>query len=673
MRTLMFALLGSASLLAGACAAQTPTKPGQLDWPTYGGDHTGARFSGAKQITPANVGTLTPAWTFHMRPADAAPIEAGFGGPPPPGVAGGAPPSAAPAGAPTPSAAERAQASAEGVAPRRRTSRFGPSEATPVMVDGLLYMTTPYRKVVALRPETGEVAWTYDMTTPGVPSVRGVEYWPGDGKAPPAIVFGTRDAKLISLDAKTGKPTAGFGVDGIVDMRTPEVLNGTEGSLGMTSPPIVYGNLIITGSNTQEQPALGAAGDIRAWDARTGKLVWTFHTVPRAGEFGFDTWKGDSAKQRSGANGWGFMTLDETRGVVYVPLGAPAWDRYGGDRKGANLFGSSVVALNAKTGERLWHYQVVHHDIWDFDLEAPPTLFDVKKDGKTIAAVGIVSKNGLMFILDRVTGKPVYSVEERAVPKSDLPDEESWPTQPFPSAPPPISRITMTRAELADLTPEHKAFCENLVDANNINLGGPYLPTGAGRTTVNFPGTIGGANWGGGAFDPTSGYFIINTFDLGQMQSLVPNPTGPLPYRMNQPFGRFWQPTGRLPCQKPPWGKLVAVDVNKGTIAWESVLGVTDVLPEALQKTGRPSMGGPIVTAGGVIFIGGTDDARFRAFDAKTGAELWSTKLEASGHATPMTYVGKDGRQYVLIVSTGGTFLDSPLTSDAVTAFALPK
>jgi quinoprotein glucose dehydrogenase len=255
MRTLMFALLGSASLLAGACAAQTPTKPGQLDWPTYGGDHTGARFSGAKQITPANVGALTPAWTFHMRPADAAPIEAGFGGPPPAGAAAAAPP----AGAPVPSAAERAQASAEGVAPRRRTSRFGPSEATPVMVDGLLYMTTPYRKVVALRPETGEAVWTYDMTTAGVPSVRGVEYWPGDGKAPPAIVFGTRDAKLISLDAKTGKPTAGFGVDGIVDMRTPEVLNGTEGSLGMTSPPIVYGNLIITG---------GAAGDIRAWDAR---------------------------------------------------------------------------------------------------------------------------------------------------------------------------------------------------------------------------------------------------------------------------------------------------------------------------------------------------------------------------------------------------------------------
>ena len=667
MKRLLLVLMAGVSLAAADASAQT--KPGQLDWPTYGGDHSGARYSGATAITPANVSKLAPAWTFHMRPADAAPIESGFGGPPPPGAAamagGGAPPA--------PSSAERAQAQAEGVAPRRPRSRFGPSEATPLMVDGLLYVPTPYRKIVALRPETGETVWTYDMTTPGVPSVRGVEYWPGDGKTPPRIVFGTRDAKLIALDAKTGKPVEGFGEGGVVDMRTVEILNGTQGSLGMTSPPIVWGDLIITGSNTQEQPALGAAGDIRAWDARTGKLVWTFHTVPRPGEFGADTWAAGSAKQRSGNNGWGLMTVDEARGIVYVPLGAPTWDRFGGDRKGANLFGTSVVALDAKTGKRLWHYQVVHHDIWDFDLEAPPTLFDVKKDGKIVPAVGIVSKSGLMFILDRVTGKPVYPVQEKPVPKSDVVGEEAWPTQPFPSAPPPLSRITASRADLSDVTPEHKAFCENLVDSNNINLGGPFLPTGAGRTTVNFPGTIGGVNWGGGAFDPASGYFIVNTFDLGQMQSLVPNPDGPMAFRMNQPFGRFWEPKARMPCQKPPWGKLVAVDVNKGTIAWESVLGVTDSLPEAIQKTGRPSMGGPIVTAGGVVFIGATDDNRFRAFDAKTGAELWSTKLEASGHATPMTYVGKDGRQYVLIVSTGGTFLDSPLTSDAVTAFALPK
>ena len=333
---------------------------------------------------------------------------------------------------------------------------------------------------------------------------------------------------------------------------------------------------------------------------------------------------------------------------------------------------NEVVALDARTGKRLWHFQVVHHDIWDFDTESPPALMDIRRGGKTIPAVGVVSKSGYMFILDRVTGKPVYKVEEKPVPASDVPGEEASPTQPFPQKPAPIARTTMTRADLAQVTPELKAYCEGFVDKNNVNMGGPYLPTGAGRITVNFPGTLGGANWGGGTFDPRLGYYIVNTHDLAQVQQLAPDPTGPLAFKQGPGLGRFWQDATRLPCQAPPWGRLVAVDVNTGDIVWQSVLGVSDNLPEGKQKTGRPNIGGAISTAGGLVFVAATDDARFRAFDTKTGAELWTAKLPAAAHATPMTYRGKDGKQYVVIVSTGGSFLNSPIVSDAVTAYALP-
>jgi quinoprotein glucose dehydrogenase len=644
------------ALMAGAALGQGLAGRAQAadgDWPTYGHDAGGARFSPLSQINTGNVAQLKPAWTYHMRPQEAAAPQAE-------------------------GAAVAAQREAEGAGPSRPASRFSASEATPLMVGGLLYLSTPYRAVVALQPETGQTVWRYDVAGPGQPSLRGVEYWSGNGHAAPEILFGTRDGRLIALDAKTGAPVAGFGVAGTLDLKTPDVMgqtpaNGRPPPYGLTSPPLVYKDLVITGSAVQEFPALGAYGDIRAWDARTGKRVWTFHAVPRPGEFGHDTWAGDSWQGRSGVNNWGFMTADIPRGIVYVAFGAPSWDRYGGDRKGANLFSTAVVALDAKTGKRLWHFQVVHHDIWDFDTESPPTLMDVKHDGRTIPAVGIVSKSGYMFILDRVTGKPIYKVEEKPVPASNVPGEEASKTQPFPQKPQALARTTMTRADLADVTPELKAYCQDFVDKNDVNLGGPYLPVGADRVTVNFPGTLGGANWGGGAFDPALGYYFVNTQDLGQEQKLVPAAAGaPLPMKQGPIFGRFWQESTRMPCQKPPWGRLVAVNVNTGDIVWTSVLGVTDTLPEGLQKTGRPNIGGAIVTGGGLVFVGATDDARFRAFDAKTGAELWTVKLPAAAHATPMTYKGADGKQYVVIVSTGGSFLNSPLVSDAVTAYALP-
>ena len=646
----MKARMWTLALLAGAALAP-PAHAADGDWPTYGHDAGGGRFSPLDQINPGNVAQLKPAWTFHMRPEAAA--------------------------APAEGAAAAAQREAEGAGPNRGNSRFSGSEATPLMVGGLLYLSTPYRTVVALQPETGKTVWSYDVPGPGQPSLRGVEYWSGNGHAAPEILFGTRDGRLIALDAKTGKPVVGFAAGGVLDMKTPDVMGQTPANsrfpaYGMTSPPLVYKDLVITGSAVQEFPAIGAYGDIRAWDAQTGKLAWTFHTVPRPGELGHDTWAGDSWSGRSGVNNWGFMTADIARGIVYVALGAPSYDRYGGDRQGANLFSTAVVALDARTGKRLWHFQVVHHDIWDFDTESPPTLMDVKHGGKTIAAVGVVSKSGYMFILDRVTGKPVYEVEEKPVAPSNVPGEEASKTQPFPRKPAPLARTTMSRADLADVTPELKAFCQDFVDKNDVNLGGPYLPAGADRVTVNFPGTLGGANWGGGAYDARLGYYFVNTFDLAQEQKLVPAPDGPLPMKQGPIFGRFWQDGTRMPCQKPPWGRLMAVNVNTGDIVWQSVLGVSDNLPAGQQKTGRPNIGGAIVTGGGLLFVGATDDARFRAFDAKTGAELWTVKLPAAAHATPMTYRGQDGKQYVVIVSTGGSFLNSPLVSDAVTAYALP-
>jgi quinoprotein glucose dehydrogenase len=366
------------------------------------------------------------------------------------------------------------------------------------------------------------------------------------------------------------------------------------------------------------------------------------------------------------------MTVDVKRGIVYMPFGAPAWDRYGGDRKGANLYSSSLVAADARTGKYLWHFQSVHHDIWDNDTQAPPVLIDVRKGGRTIPAVAVVSKNGLLFMLDRTNGQPVHAIEERRVPSSDVPGELAWPTQPFPVVTPPLTRTTFSMDDIATVTPELKAWCENWVKSNNMKYGSIYLPVGYKTVTINFPGLQGGANWGGTSFDPSSGLLFVNTLDLGQVTSLEPATQGPLPFGRGPVSGRFMQEGTRLMCQQPPWGRLSAVDVNTGKLVWQSVLGVTDSLPADRQKTGRPNVGGSIATAGGLVFIGATDDSRLRAFDSKTGAEVWTYKLPASAHATPITYAGRSGKQFVVIAATGGSFLNSPIDSDSISAFSLP-
>jgi quinoprotein glucose dehydrogenase len=624
------------------------------EWPTYGHDSGGQRFSPLTQVTPANVNSLRAAWVYHMRPEGAV-VEPGF------------------------AREGRAQAA----------PRFAVSEATPLIVHGVLYVTTPYHRVVALDAVSGKEVWTYHLPANDQAELRGVEYWPGTRKETSRIIFGTRNGKLIELDAATGAPVIEFGDHGVLNTNTPEILNGfASANDGYSSTPMLYKGLIITGGMTQEWPTLGPAGDVRAWDVHTGALRWTFHSVPRPGERFHDTWEGDSWKARSGTNVWGFMTVDTKRGIVYLPFGAPAYDRYGGDRPGNNLYDTTLVALDASTGQYRWHFQVVHHDIWDYDLEAPPVLIDVKRNGKTIPAVAVVNKTSLLFLLDRVTGKPIFGVEERSVPASDVPAEQPSTTQPFPLKPVPLARMSMSDADVATVTPELESYCRKFIADNNLLLKGPYQPVTYKRLRVQFPGTLGGANWGGMSFDPALGYLFVNTSDLGQVQGFMDRPSddsasstaSPGPFRradQNVPYmdmprgGRFKEPVSNMMCNQPPWGSLTAVNVNTGDVVWTSTLGVTDSLPDDKKNTGRPNLGGSIATAGGLVFIGGTDDDRFRAFDASTGKELWTYRLGAAAVAVPSTYLGKDGKQYVVIVSTGGSFIEAPLSDDSITAFAL--
>jgi len=651
---------GAALLPLSATSGQTAPggakSPGR-DWPTLGGEPGGSRYSTLASITPANASTLKPVWTYHMKPAGAA--------------------------ASAPSAVDREQARSEQMGPGpsarqgmgvtggpfARGGRFAPSESVPLVVGGVMYLATPYSRIVALDAATGKERWVHQLPANVQPATRGMDYWPGDGRNPPALIFGTNDGRLRAIAAADGTPVPGFGEAGSVNLRTPDVMvGGPNKPYAMNSPPMIWRNVVITGSSVGEAVG-GALGDVRGWDAATGRLLWTFHTVPRAGEPGHDTWASDSGLNRGGVNAWGLMSVDVARGIAYIPLGAPANDRVGTDRPGNNLYSTSVVAVDAATGKYRWHFQITHHDIWDNDAEAPPTLIDVKRDGKVIPAVAIESKNGLLFVLDRVTGKPVYPVAEHPVPASDVPGEATSPTQPFPARPAPLARMGMKPDEIADVTPELAAFCRKLVDDNKLVLGQPYTPPTYNRPMVYFPGTLGGVNWGGGSYDPKLGLYIVNAFQLGQIMQITADGKGGFTNR-GPVNGRFWQPETRMPCQAGSWGDLVGVNVHTGTIAWRSRLGVTDAAPEGRQLTGRPSLGGPITTAGGVTFVAATDDARLRAFETRSGRELWAAKLPASAHTNPITY-GVGRRQYVAIVSTGGSFLGSPVDSDQLTVFGL--
>ncbi len=671
---------------AGAFAQSTDLSK---EWPTYGHDPGAMRFSPLTEITPANVSKLKVAWVYHLKPEGyVAPAGGRGAGRGPAGGPAGATPAAGGRGALVPTG-DVPDAPQFGGGRGRGVGAFRPSQVTPLVINGVMYITSPYQRMCALDPTSGREIWCYQLPT-GVPSTRGAEYWPGDGKTPPQIVFGGSDGKLYSVDARTGKPNLEFGDNGIVNMNTEDMTHGLPSRNALTSPPIVFKNLVIAGGTTQEVPALGTAGDVRAWDMRTGKVVWKFHSIPGEGEKYNNTWAKDSWKNRSGVNVWGFITVDEKRGIVYMPYGAPSVDQYGGDRSGDNLFSTSLVAADANTGKYLWHFQIVHHDIWDYDMTGAPALIDVKKGGKTIPAVAAINKVGLLFLLDRVTGKPIYGVEERPVAQSEVPLERTSKTQPFPVKPPPLARMSMKAEDVATVTPELEKACRALMEG--VQLGGPYLPVSYNRLRVQFPGNHGGVNWFGTSFNPQLGYLFINANELGQLSGLRDHdpqkgpatgsgqgnrvdPSGP--YEGVPGGGRFSvknpDSPQQLPCQQPPWGTLTAVNVNTGEFAWRVPLGVTDSLPADKQNTGRPGNGGTIATAGGLVFIGATDDARFRAFDAKTGREVWTYKLKGAAETTPISYQGKDGKQYIVITATGGGFFNNPVTDDSILAFTLDK
>jgi glucose dehydrogenase len=606
------------------------------DWPMYNRDLAGTRFSPLRQIDASNAGKLKPAWSYNL------------------GMA---------------------------------TGNEAGSEFTPIVVKGVLYLSA-FHYVTALDPDSGREVWRYDLKE-GSPSKRGVAYWPGDKTNPARIIF-TSGSKMLALNASTGQLDPGFGNEGTVEMTVP-----------YNSAPVVYKNLLIVGANTPEAPKTGPPGDTRAYDARTGKKLWEFHSTPRAGEFGHETWEGESAKNRSGVNNWGFsLTLDAERGILYTVFGGPNTNFWGGDRKGNDLFANSVVALDAETGKMKWYYQVVHHDLWDFDLPGPPTLLDVVVKGKKIPILAQTAKTGYMYILDRVTGKPVFGIDEKPVRASQVPGEQSSPTQPVPVKPLPLARMNYGSEDIvspSDTTAEHAKFCAELqARSGGFYNEGPFTPyvyreAGAKPySTIIFPGAIGGVNWGGAAADPESGYLFVNSSDEASIGWVEKKPDGsPVLFDRNSivgPMSRFHWSEGdprigniphagehAWPCQKPPWGRLIAVDAHTGDFAWQVPLGITDELPLARRNTGRLNLGGPIATAGGLVFIGATNDRRFRAFDSKTGRELWSARLDASAHAVPITYAGKTGKQYVAIVAGGnGTLDDATPGAEALVVFALP-
>jgi Glucose dehydrogenase len=630
-----------ASLIVLACLSSILTAVAQSrgsEWRYYGGDEGGSRYSNLSQINRENVRELRRAWTYHTGELElglaTAPFQASF-------------------------------------------------SCTPLVVNGVMYFSTPSSRVIALDAETGTELWKFDPQANKQQrefnSHRGVAYWEDVAANDRRILSGTVDGKLVELDAKTGKPVETFGSNGMVDLRAggaDRFQQDPSWGARVTSPPVIFKDLVIIGWGLPEYPAKGPSGDVRAYHVRSGKLIWTFHTVPHPGEFGSNTWSNDSWKDRMGANVWSTMSVDQKRGIVFLPIGSPAYDFYGGDRKGKNLFGNSLVALNAATGKLIWYFQMVHHDLWDYDLPAQPSLITIRQNGRAIPAVVQVTKMGFVFVFNRLNGKALFPIEERPVPQSSVPGEETWPTQPFPVKPPSLTRQTMTREEISKVSAESQRYCTELFD--KLTNKGPYTPAGL-QPTLMFPGYHGGGNWSSASFDPTSDYLYVNMNEDGAVGQMNPQPPGsPIPFIRRgrfEEYAWFRDKNGR-PCQQPPWGTLSAVNLKTGEIAWHVPLGVVDELEaKGVHNTGSQNLGGSIVTAGGLVFIAGTTDRRFRAFDSKTGTQLWETRLEANGHATPITFVGKKtGKQFVVVAAGGGGFLRqlSSVLSDTVVAYSLP-
>jgi quinoprotein glucose dehydrogenase len=604
------------ALGAAATRAASPSPPWQ--WQHYGGDAGATRYAPLDQINRSNVKRLRVAWTHRTGDASARPVTT--------------------------------------------------IECTPIVVDGVMYLTTAQLKVQALDAATGKLLWTFDPLAgmrrrPGVS--RGVTFWqdPDDSKI--RRIFAPLRDQLFGLDAATGKPVPGFANEGALDLKKDFDPDRPELPMKITSPVVMFRDLVITGGGGGDGADQQAPGHIRAFDARTGKRRWIFHTIPKRGEFGHETWGGDSWKRAGGTNNWGGLSLDSKRGWVFVSTGSPAFDYYGGDRKGTNLFGNCVLALDAATGKRVWHYQLVHHDVWDYDLPCQPALITVRRNGRIMDAVAQVTKMGLVFLFERETGKPLFPIEERPIPKSDVPGEELWPTQPFPLKPPPLNRLAFTESEITNLSPESHAAVKEVWSRSR---GGVIYTPPSKQGTIVHPGFRGGVLWGGCSFDPKLNYLFVNSDENTNRITLAEAGEGkPYPYELPERI-RLYDPEG-YPAIKPPWGYLTAIDLESGEFAWRVVTGeFPELKARGIPKTGTPSNGGTLATGGGLVFFAGTFDEKIRAFDSRSGELLWEHALEAAGFATPCTYEA-DGKQYVVIAAGGGKGFTRP--GDQFVAFAL--
>jgi glucose dehydrogenase len=684
--------------LGQTSAAQEPrpTSEHQQDWPGYGGAPGNSHYSNLDQINRDNVKQLTVAWSFD-------------------------------------------------------TGEEGGLQTSPIIVGGVLYGLTPTQKVFALDAATGKQLWKFDSGVTGSQPNRGLAYW-SDGKDK-RILVGALNF-LYALDATSGQPIPGFGTQGRIDLR--ENLGrepASSQSIYLTSPGIIYKDLIIVGGrNPETLPA--PPGDVRAYDVRTGKLRWSFHTIPHPGEFGYTTWPKQAWKTSGAANNWAGMALDPRRGIVYVPTGSAAFDFYGEDRTGDDLFANCLIALNAETGKRIWHFQGVHHDLWDRDFPSPPALLTVKRNGNDVDAVAQTTKQGFVYLFDRANGKPLFPIEVRKYPPSTVPGERTSSTQPLPARPAPFARQLLTEDLLTNRSPEAHQWA--LEQFKKFRSGGQFVPFSVGVDTVIFPGFDGGAEWGGPAADPETGIIYINSNDVAWTGALAPNtgknsprslylsqcgichgekmtgsppampslvgvgsrltwpqigaiikngkgrmpgfpnltedqvfalmdyltsgkskePTGAAPlaamkYRFTG-YHKFLDPDG-YPAVAPPWGTLNAIDLNTGEYVWKIPFGeYPELAAKGQTGIGTENYGGPIVTAGGLLFIGATNfDKKFRAYDKSTGRLLWETMLPFSGNATPATYE-VNGRQFVVIAAGAGK--DPKSRSGGVyVAFALPS
>jgi quinoprotein glucose dehydrogenase len=688
-------------VLAGVTAAGVRTAPasGYRDWRMYGGGPESIRYSALRQIHRGNVHKLRVAWSYDTGDA--------FEG--------------------------------------------SEMQCNPIVVEGVLYATTPKLRVIALEAATGKLLWRFDPHG-GAPVKtrfrnRGLTYANG------RIYVAVRQW-LYALDAKTGKPVKGFGANGRVDLREglgrdPATLN-----VSATTPGVVYRDLLIMGSIVPEDLP-SAPGDIRAYDLKTGKLRWSFHTIPHPGEFGYETWPPEAWKYSGGANCWAGMSLDERRGLLFAGTGSAAFDFYGGDRIGDNLFANTLLCLRASTGERVWHFQAVRHDVWDRDFPAPPSLVTVVRDGRLVEAVAQITKSGHVFVFERETGKPLFPIEYRKVPPSDIPGERLAETQPFPLLPPPFARQQLTEDLLTDRTPEARAAV--LERFRKLRSGGQFTPPSF-EGSIIFPGLDGGGEWGGAAFDPETGLLYVNSNEMAWVLRLAerpkpgPTPSGrqlyeqhcaschrsdlrgnppefpsvaglarkydydevlrwiregggrmpgfahlgraavraiatylatgkdvtakaaadpQVPYMLADGYSKFLDPDG-YPAVKPPWGTLNAINLDTGQIVWSIPFGeIPELVAQGYRNTGSENYGGPVVTAGGLLFIGATNyDRKFRAFDKLTGKLLWEATLPAAGNATPAVYEVK-GRQFVVIAAGGGKW--GLPSGGTYVAFALPE